>query len=350
MPEKISPYSSYGEKLVRLFAKLLFAGRAYSLSELAAMLDCSKQTVLRLLDDIRRSYGVEIEESLQGRQKFYRLRTRHNALPQLEINRQELDVLMMCRAFAEHLLGPQLLDEAGLALEKSRAGQGADASPFTVYRPGSIDYSPHEGKLLSLLKAMQAGVLAELGYKPLNAARAKRYLVMPLKIFSHNETVYLCARLAGSGQDRLFALHRLQDVSLSETNFELPRDYDFEAIYNRNFGIIKAGSFAVAIEFSGFAAAFVAERSYSPDQQIEQLPEGRIRLRFTASSEPELLAWVLSFGSDAHVMEPSWLKQRLWGELDKMTRLYAPDLAAHQGGLNLVESQGGQDEPETGRS
>ncbi|MDX2441756.1 MAG: hypothetical protein QNK40_14550, partial [Desulfobacterales bacterium] len=33
------------------------------------MLNCSKQTVLRLVDDIRRSYGVDIEEMKEGIRK-----------------------------------------------------------------------------------------------------------------------------------------------------------------------------------------------------------------------------------------------------------------------------------------
>ena len=328
MPEKLSPYASYGEKLIRLFAKLLFAARSYSLSELAKLLDCSKQTVLRLLDDIRRSYGVEIEESLQGRQKYYRLRTRQSSLPRLELNHEELSVLLMCRAFAEHLLGPQLLDEAGLALEKSQPGQMPGASPFTVYRPGSIDYTAHEAKLLSLLKAMEQHLEVELSYQPLNALRAKDYRVMPLKVFSHHETVYLSARLAGDGQDRLFALHRLKAVAATAQPFDFPADYDFEATYNRNFGIIKGSSFEVVIEFTGFAAAYVAERSFSPDQRLERLGPERIRLSFSSSSEPELLAWVLSFGREAEVVSPAWLRQRLGRELAELLQIYAAELAA----------------------
>ena len=48
MPAKIDLYKSYGEKLIGLFVKLLFSGEKYSLTELAQMFSCSKQTVLRL--------------------------------------------------------------------------------------------------------------------------------------------------------------------------------------------------------------------------------------------------------------------------------------------------------------
>ncbi len=54
MPAKRDPYKSYGEKLIGLFVRLLFSGESHSLTELAKMLECSKQTVLRLIDNIRK--------------------------------------------------------------------------------------------------------------------------------------------------------------------------------------------------------------------------------------------------------------------------------------------------------
>ena len=81
MAEKIDIYRSYGEKLISLFAKLLFSSESHSLTSLARMLNCSKQTVLRLVGDIRRACGVEIDEMVRGNQKYYRLVTRRN-IPQ----------------------------------------------------------------------------------------------------------------------------------------------------------------------------------------------------------------------------------------------------------------------------
>jgi len=42
--------------------------------------------------------------------------------------------------------------------------------------------------------------------------------------------------------------------------------------------VIKEEAFEMKVEFVGFAAGFVAERIWSPDQQIEQLPDGKIGL------------------------------------------------------------------------
>jgi predicted DNA-binding transcriptional regulator YafY len=59
------------------------------------------------------------------------------------------------------------------------------------------------------------------------------------------------------------------------------------------------------LELSGWAADYARERVWSPEQTIEELPEGKIRLGFWATSEPEVLGLVLSFGSMARVRAPA---------------------------------------------
>jgi len=330
MPEKISPYATYGEKLIRLFAKLLFSGQSYSLTELSRMLRCSKQTVLRLLDDIRRSYGVEIKESLKGRSKFYSMKKTGRVPPALNLSRSEMEVLLMCQAFARHLLGDSLFKDASTAIEKNQALLGcSDTGPrghFTYYLPGSIDYTAHELSIRTLLKAMEDHTICRVAYKSISSQRAKRFFIMPLKIFSHNDTMYLSARYAGKPGhpeakaefDPLLAVHRIQAVDLTDKTFEFPADYDFEKTYNNNFGIIKKDAFMVEALFTGHASRYVSERIWSPDQKILKQGKDSIRIILSASSVPELKAWILSFGDEARLIRPEWLLTEIRETIHRM--------------------------------
>ena len=69
MPRKKDLFKSHGEKLISLFAKLLFTGESHSLTDLSRMLDCSKQTVIRNVEAIEKAYGVNIEGTMEGRRK-----------------------------------------------------------------------------------------------------------------------------------------------------------------------------------------------------------------------------------------------------------------------------------------
>ncbi len=333
MPRKNSD-KTYGEKLITLFARLLFTRERHSLSELGRMLDCSKQTVLRLIEDIERSYKVNIEWSMEGGRRFFRLKTLGQQPPSLNLTVTELHALHMCSSFAEHLLGREFLQEAMRALEKGRAllpkETGFSSRHFASFRPGTIDYTPQQECMRTLLEAMEKGRICKISYRAILAKKSKTIYIKPYRLFSHQDTVYLHAGLARKpGQpykepafDPLLAVHRIEKAELDERPFKFPEDYDFEKIFNRNFGVIKEEAFEVKVEFVGFAAGFVVERIWSPDQQIQQLQGGKIHLSFSASSEPELVAWLLSFGDEARLLSPDWLVEEVKGQVARMGKNY----------------------------
>jgi predicted DNA-binding transcriptional regulator YafY len=96
--------------------------------------------------------------------------------------------------------------------------------------------------------------------------------------------------------------------------FEFPKNYDFDQVFKQNFGVIKENAFDVEIEFTGWAAKYAAERTWSQDQKIVQ-NNGTTILTFSASSKPELLSWVMSFGGDAKVLKPDWLIKNVKKEI-----------------------------------
>ncbi|HUU53232.1 MAG TPA: WYL domain-containing protein, partial [Candidatus Bathyarchaeia archaeon] len=335
MPEKLSPYKSYGEKLISLFARLMFSDQSHSLTELSKMFKCSKQTVLRLVNDIQRSYGVDIEESMQGNKRYYRIKTLRQIPPAINLTEMEMNVLRMCKAFSEHLLGKELFKEATRALEKSQALLPKDKTlsshSFASFSPGSIDYTPCQESIRMLLEAMDKKRICKITYRAIMSESLKTFYIKPLKIFSHHDTIYLHAGMARKpGEtykepdfDPLLAMHRIKNVELTERMFEFPEKYDFEKIFNQDFGIIKDDTFRVEVEFTGWSAKYVAERIWSPDQKIIKKADGTTRLIFSSSSESELTGWALSFADEARVVKPKWLVEKVSQTIKRMEKVYS---------------------------
>ena len=333
MPEKRNAYRSYGEKLISLFARLLFSRESHSLTDLARMLNCSKQTVLRLVQDIEKAYIVKVEESFEGNRKYFRVRK--PTVPSLFLTEMELSVLHMCRTFAEHLLGRHQFEEATRALLKSRSLLPDEKAPtaqhFASFRPGTIDYTPHQNTIRTIIEAMENKKVCKVIYQAIWHGKSKTFYVKPLKLFSHQDTVYLHARMARApGKpyrepdfDPLLAVHRIKKLEMTERSFEFPKDYDFEKRFNLEFGVIKEESFEVKVEFTGWASRYVAERMWSPDQKVTRRKDGKIVLSFTASSEPELIGWLLSFGDLAKLLKPKWLIEEVVPKVERLHRVYA---------------------------
>ncbi|MCX5861662.1 MAG: WYL domain-containing protein, partial [Deltaproteobacteria bacterium] len=123
--------------------------------------------------------------------------------------------------------------------------------------------------------------------------------------------------------DPLLAIHRFKKVEIDETkaHFEVPKEYDFQKAFNQTFGIIKDERFEVEAEFTGWAAVYVEERIWSNDQVITRDGE-KARIKFTASSEPEIISWVLSFGDEAILLSPEILVNQVSAKIENMKRLY----------------------------
>ena len=104
---------------------------------------------------------------------------------------------------------------------------------------------------------------------------------------------------------------------------EFLKNYDFEKLFNREVGIIKEDAFKVRVEFTDWAARYVSERIWSPDQKITKKKSGNIVLSFTASSKPELISWLLSFGNEAKLVQPKWLVDDVREAVNTMQKGYS---------------------------
>jgi predicted DNA-binding transcriptional regulator YafY len=327
MPGKNESSSTYGEKLIKTFAELLFTGRRKSMTDLSKALNCSKSTVRRIVDDLSLVYSIKIMEETVGRQLYFWIdRPQHMTIPALSTD--ELAVLEMCSAFTRNLLGKMQFNKATMTLQKGHLllSSGADRTngyEFGCFRPGTIDYTPHQEVLRNLIEGITKKQVCEIAYQAMGADEARRYFIMPLKIFSHKDTVYVHARRCTPDGEPfvddefypLLAVHRFKDVVVLKNNYELPADYDFDEYFNRTFGIIKDEKFRVKARFAGWAAKYVSERIWSPNQQITKLEGDLIILEFDSASEAEVLTWILSFGSEAILLEPDWLSERAVAEI-----------------------------------
>jgi predicted DNA-binding transcriptional regulator YafY len=333
LPNKLDPYKSYGVKLISLFARLMFSSESHSLTDLSRMLGCSKQTVLRLVDDIRRAYGVEIEESIQERRKYFRLKNKTGKTPAIPLTSAEITTLQMCKAFAEHLLGPELLKDATQAIEKSSAqlkNAGCFSSGFAVLPVGAIDYTPHQETLQALIRAMGELLICKVTYKAGYSGRAKTFFIKPLKLFSHKDCLYLSAQMARypvrkykePDYEPLLVVHRISRVELTDRHFERPHGYDFKARFSKDFGVIKDEPFEVTADFRNWAVSYVSERVWCPDQEVIRRKDGSIRLKFKASSEVEVISWALSFCSDCTLVRPKRLVNKLRETMQEMFGVY----------------------------
>jgi predicted DNA-binding transcriptional regulator YafY len=150
-------------------------------------------------------------------------------------------------------------------------------------------------------------------------------------VFSWRESIYVHGRYAKMpgevfrpvDYDPMFALQRFLWVKKTDVTFERPGDYDFDRALNREFGLLRGGEkFRVVAEFTGWAADYVAEREWSPNQVVEWVDGERVRIEFDAASVSEVASWVMGFGTDCRVLAPERLLERLRRTVSEVGAVY----------------------------
>lgn len=307
MATKIDQDSTPGVKLLRLFRKLLVDGRRHYQNELATALQCSAQTIIRMIGDIERVIGTNLETGYENRRRWYRIVS--NQKNRLGLEYEELRYLSVCRDLASSMLPEQIrkrVDDTIFALSVLMAEQGSAASQeaqtrFAFYHKGRIDYTPHYAHLETLLTAVRERRVCLVRYKASGKNTVREHRFAPGTLISMNQAIYVLGALlevdfSGVRHFTHLAVHRMQDVALMDRHFE----GEFPEVNGATFGLPWHEPREYHIRFtSGKAADYIRERIWADKQRLEEQEDGSVILHITTRSEPELTAWVRGFGDAA---------------------------------------------------
>ena len=325
MPSKHDPVATPSQKVLALYCLLLFEGRKHSLTRLAEAMQCSKQTVSRMVEQIAAAGRLSIDSWQEDRQRWFRARAaRPGTLPLL--SPEELEQLVLCRDMVCHLLPQGLKGRIQAALAHTAAflpdpsrRDEALAPVAGVLVKGGIDYTPHQEHLETLLQAIRDGLLCRIAYHAPGNPEPRTHLFAPCRLKAFHEALYAKGYLlpasgdAGQARRVILPVHRMRGVEalderhgFQDKGREEPEDC---------FGVMEGRPFRVTVRFSPEVAAYVLERRWSGDQEARRLKNGSLILGFTARSEPEVVSWVLGFGATAKVLRPRSLGEAVKEQL-----------------------------------
>jgi hypothetical protein len=311
MPHKRDQDSTSGVKLLRLFRKLMLDGRKHFQTDLAEYLSCSPQTVIRLTGEIESVIGASLESGLEKHRRWYQIKTISRS--RLGLDFEELRYLSVCRDLAASSLPEQVrnrVDDTIFNLSLLMADHAyaerekAQKAQFTFYSKGKIDYTPHFEHIELLVQAVEERRICLVLYKAAGKSEGKEHRFAPRRMVGMSNALYvigadLTENLLEIRHLSNLAVHRIQDVILTERKYRMelpeasPDEFGLPWHEPRNFRILFK---------PGKAVDYVRERIWSENQRFEENDDGSLLLELTTRSEPELQAWVRSFGDAAYMV------------------------------------------------
>ncbi|MGD9418777.1 MAG: helix-turn-helix transcriptional regulator [Verrucomicrobiota bacterium JB025] len=297
---------------------------------LARKLEVDRKTIHRDLTFMRDGLGLPLVycEDLHG----YRYDEDVSDFPVFEISEEELATLFFARTALQGMRGTRVAEVLGNAFSKV-AGSLLGRVQLTwsdLDTAFSRKVIKQDKRLLKpfgqLAKAVIDQVEVSFHYRKLGNAPAEARRVQPLHLGEVDGGWYLIAHDLDRGALRTFALPRMTRVRVLKTGFARPEDFDGEAYLNASFGIWNvAGDDArhvVKLELRNYAARLAQERRWHPSQEVTAVDgeDERVLVSFEVGRLEEVMRWVLSFGSQAKVLEPLELVEMVRNELREMQR------------------------------
>ncbi len=329
MPSARNPFVTPGLRLLNLYTLLVTNNRAYTLSRLAEVFRCSRQTILRNAEQLELIQGLELETWIENGKRWYQVKPQETS-PNITLTSEAIQHLVLCRDIVRHLLPEPLQEElrntigaTTVLLPDSESSETALSSFADVKGRGTIDYTPFQHILDTIQTGMREHRLCKVKYRDARA-KVKEFIMAPLKIMAFRESLYvLCYEYKEDGarahDNRLsLAVHRFVKIRLLKKSFEpLAEEEDSEF-----FGFDFDKPFQVRVAFSSAVATYVSERTWSKDQRIRHRKDGSMTLAFTTTSRPEVISWVLSFGPEAELLEPRELREDIQDTLQRSAKRY----------------------------
>ena len=261
------------------------ASRAVTINELADDFGITRRQVYRDLAEIE-GEGHPIEQSDGSGEKTWQLPLGYKGLPQIAVSPYELMSLHLAKSHVAYLKGTPFFADLNSVIAKVEAGLPAKTAnhlerivqAFTPRERGTRSYAGKNDLLNKLRKALLLQLTVDLNYRKPYACKASVYRVNPYELLLYEHGLYVRGYSHRSRAERLFAVDRIKQLTLTEDRFEIPASYSSSDRYAEQFGLIEEPPHEVKILFSEDVAHLMRERQWHPSQRIKKLKNGSVEV------------------------------------------------------------------------
>lgn len=309
--------------------RLLEARRGMTLDELADECGVDRRTIHRDLNAVEEA-GYALTSEWQEGKKVYGFMTKSRSLPPITFTLNQLMSLYLLRSLGVHLAGTPFQAEieelfrtiTSVLPDRYAAHLERIARVSLPLLHGARDYAAAAGHVAELQRALLHQYRVRLSYAKKGRNASDEYEIDPYTLVFHKGGIYLLGLAHNRKAMRLFALERVRGVEVTRQRFEIPEGYRPEEHFKSAFGLVSDTPMRVRVRFAPEVAHAVAERTWMSGQTLTTDNEGRVTVAFEAAGEKELVAWILSYGMHAEVLEPPALRQEVKRQVREMRQFY----------------------------
>jgi predicted DNA-binding transcriptional regulator YafY len=314
----------------RIIQSLLASRKGKSASDLSEDLDCHSRTVYRDLEALQMAGFPLYTEKEEGRTLWALLDEGMHQMP-IPLNLTELMALYFSRNMLKILDGTGIYDSLVSLFDKVKATLPSDYIDYLEKVEYGLEvgvkahkpYRRFQQTLSQVHEAVQRQCRIDMCYFTMSRNDSTRRTVDPYKVWFYDETFYLIGYCHLRQDIRLFAVDRIESITLLETEFNIPEGFDAEEFMQSSFGVFRGEPVNVQIRFAPESVGYIKEKIWHPTQVLTPEPDGSIIFSAVVAGIEEIKIWTLKWGAAAEVLKPETLRRQLAEEAKAMMEKYA---------------------------
>ena len=318
------------ERLYKIHDLLSNARHPVPMRQFIDALGATRNTVTRDFEYLRDFFAAPIVYDRERNGHHYDPQAPVFELPGLWMNASELYALLACEQLLESvspgLMAPRLAPlKQRIRTLLGDAGHDAEAVSQRIHIQPVQARQTNPATFAHVASATLAARELTFVYQSRTANSARQRQVAPQRLLHYRSNWYLLAYCQQGQALRLFSLDRISAPVILDTPATRETESELDTHSATSFGIFGGAPQDTAhLLFSRFAAQWVAEETWHPNQQGYWGDDG-YHLHVPYSVMTELVMDILRYGSDVEVLAPPSLRHAVAGKVKEMNKRYWSD-------------------------
>jgi predicted DNA-binding transcriptional regulator YafY len=177
------------------------------------------------------------------------------------------------------------------------------------------------GPLLEYIRARKS---IRIQYRKFTDDGTKEYELHPYLLKEYHNRWYLIALDAGNKNIRTFGLERIEKIETGERKFSIEKKFDADLFFKYSIGITEKSDKPqdIVLVFDTVAGRFLKTQPIHLSQKILKEGKHEIHIGLHVLVTPELINFILGYGSQVRVHKPSSLKIAIAKQLKDALKNY----------------------------
>ena len=178
--------------------------------------------------------------------------------------------------------------------------------------------------LTSILDAMTESHEIRIGYQKYTSVKADSYTLRPYAVKEYAKRWYLVAYCLEREAMRVYGLDRITHMEITEAIFDMPKDFDVDALFATSFGIYMTEGKGQTITFrtSRTEAKYFRDLPVHKSQKEESSDDESVTFSIFVCPDKNLIMEFCKYGSRVEVLSPDRIREEVAAELKAAAATY----------------------------